>query len=182
MTVAITALALGALGVACVNGGGGSGSESSSDEGQEYVEALMAASRDPVATDQDLECYARSLVDAVGVDKLQRAGVTPEDMSVPDASLSDFGISFDNGQVDAFWAGLNQCMNVRAFVLRSLAADGELSDDEVDCLDDTMSDDLIKRFITGAIAEGEHAFQEDDQLTSDLVDAFGECRGAMPES
>ena len=151
-------------------------------DGQEYVDALVAPSVDEGAPAEDMECYARSFVDAVGVDVLQGAGVTHEDMSDPDASLNDFGITFDDGQVDAFWSDLNQCMDVRAFFFGSLAADGELSDKTVDCPDDTMDDDLIKRFMVGAIAEGEDAFQEDDQLTSDLAGVFSECPGAAPES
>ena len=181
--VALTALALGTLGVACGDDGGrGSGGEPSSDEGQEYVDAMVSASDDEAATAEDMECYARSFVDAVGVDVFQGAAVTPEDMSDPDASLNDFGITFEDAQVNAFWDDLNQCMNVRAFFYEGLAADGELSDETVDCLDDTMDDDLIKRFIVGAIAEGEDAFQEDDQLTRDLAGAFSECPGALPEN
>jgi hypothetical protein len=183
VTVTVTALALGVLGVACGDdGGGGSGGESSSNEGQEYVDALVASNVAEGAPAEDMECYARSLVDAVGVDVLQGAGVTPEDMRDTDASLSDFGITFDAGQVDAFWGDLNQCMDVRTFFLGSLGADGDLSAETVDCLDDTMEDDLIKRFMVGAIAEGEGAFQEDDQLTSDLASVFSECPGAVPES
>jgi hypothetical protein len=182
VTVALTALALGALGVACGDDGAGGSGGQSSDEGQEYVDALVAASEDEAATAEDIECYARSLVEGVGVDVLREARVTPEDMSDPDASLNDFGITLDDGQVDAFWGDLNQCMDVRAFFFGSLAADGELSDETVDCLGDTMDDDLIRRFIVGAIAEGEDAFQEDDQLTSDLAGVFSECPGALPEN
>jgi hypothetical protein len=183
VTVALTALVLGTLGVACGDdGGGGSGGDSSSDEGQEYVDALVAANVDEGAPAEDMECYARSFIDAVGVDVLQGAGVTPADMSDQGATLNDFGITLDDAQVDAFWGDLNQCMNVRAFFLASLAADDELPDEMVDCFDDAMDDDLIKRFMVGAVAEGEDAFQDDTQLASDLADVFSGCRVVVPEN
>ena len=179
-TMALTVMALGTL-VACgEDDGGGSGGESSLDEGQEYIDAMVADSDNEGLPAEDIECYARSFVDAVGVDALQGAGVTPEDMS-SDASLNDFDITFDDTQVDAFWSDLNECMDVRAFFLESLAADGEISDETVDCLDERMDDDLIKRFIVGAVTEGEDAFQEDDQLTRDLASVLTDCRGALPE-
>lgn len=183
VTVALTALALGTLGGACGDdGGGGPGGESSSDESQEYVDAIVAANDDDEAvTAEDMECYGRSLVDAVGVDVLQGAGITPEEMSDSD-SLNNFGITFSDAQADALWSDLNECMDVRAFFYRALADGGEVSNETVACLDNTIDDDLIKRFIIGAVTEGDDAFQEDDQLTRDLAAAFSECPGASPEN
>jgi hypothetical protein len=122
-----------------------------------------------------VECYAGSLVDAVGIDAFHAAEVTPEDLSELDGSLDDLGIAFADAQVDAFWNDLNQCMNMRAFFFEALAADGDFADATVDCLHDSMDNNLIKRFMAGAVAEGQDAFEEHDQLTGDLADAFSEC-------
>ena len=176
----LTALGLGVLAVACGDDGdGASGDESSSDERQEYIDAIVAAPVNQGAAAEDMECYAGSLVDAVGIDAFHAAELTPEDVSELDAPLDDVGIPFDDAQADAFWNDMNQCMDVRAFFFETLAAGGEYADETIDCLEDTMDENLIKRFITGAITEGEDAFEEDDQLTRDLADAFSECRAGQ---
>ncbi|MGH9187292.1 MAG: hypothetical protein ACRD0U_15995, partial [Acidimicrobiales bacterium] len=113
LVMVVGLLAVSAAACADEAGSGGSGS----DEGQEYVDAIVAASGEQAATDEENECFARSFVDAIGLDELREA-VTPAEIEEnPDSSPADMGITLDEEQADAFWDDLNGCMDVEALFI-----------------------------------------------------------------
>ncbi|MGH9231476.1 MAG: hypothetical protein ACRD07_22580 [Acidimicrobiales bacterium] len=184
MTLAVAVLVVGAWGAACGDddgGGGGSGGESSSDDGQEYVDAIVASSDESDLTDEENECFARAFVDAVGVEQLEGA-VTPDEIREnPESSPEEFGISLDDDQVDAFWEDVNECMDVRAAFVEGLTEGEDMSEETVDCLEDAIDDDLLKRLLVTSLMEGDDALQGDEELRSDLIGVLGECPGAVSE-
>jgi hypothetical protein len=183
MMLAVAVLAMGAAGAACGgddNDGGGSG-ESSSEEGQEYVDAIIASNDDSGLTDEENQCFARAFVDAVGVDQLQDA-VTPEEIREnPESTPEEFGITLDEDQGDAFWEDVNDCMDVRAAFVEGITEGEDLSEEAVNCLEDAIDDNLLKRIFLTSLIEGEAALEEDQELTSDLFAVFSECPEAVTE-
>jgi hypothetical protein len=185
VTLVLALAAMGIFGAACGGdddeSGGGSGGDSSSDEGQEYVDAIVASSNESDLTDEESECFARAFVDAVGVDQLHDA-VTPDEIREdPQSSPSEFGITLDDAQADAFWEDLNDCMDVRAEFVEALTAGENVSDQDVECLERAIDDDLLKRLLVTSVMEGDEALEDDEELRADLIDAFNECPGALPE-
>jgi hypothetical protein len=153
-----------------------------SEEGQEYVDAIAETSDDGTITDEENECFARSFVDAVGVDELQEA-VTPEEITEsPDSSPADLGITLDDDQADAFWDDVNRCMDVKELFIEGIAEGEALSDDDKACLEDAFDDDLVKEIMVGVLVEGEDSFEGDDELMGDLFAVFSECPGAVPDT
>jgi hypothetical protein len=183
ITVAAAVLALTALGAACGDDGGGeSGGESSSEEGQEFVDAIAASSEESTLNGEESECFARAFVDAVGVDQLQAATTPQEIRDNPDTSPADLGITLDENQGDSLWDHLNGCMDVRAEFLETIAADDELPEEAVDCLESEMDNDLLKRLMVTAFGEGVDALQEDAELTEELVALFAACPDASADA
>jgi hypothetical protein len=177
--LAVAVLMMAALGVACGDDDDGGGGESSSDEGQEYVDAIVASNDDSELTDEENECFARAFVDAVGVEQLQGA-VTPDEIREdPESSPGEFGITLDEDQADAFWEDVNECMDVRAAFVEGLTEGEDMSQETVDCLEDAIDDDLLKRVLVTSLMEGEEALQEDQELMSDLIGVLGDCPGAV---
>lgn len=179
----LAVLVMAALGAACGDddGGGGGGGESSSEEGQEYVDAIVASNDDSELTDEENECFARAFVDAVGVDGLQGA-VTPDEIREdPQSSPEEFGITLDDDQADAFWEDVNECMDVRAAFVEGLTEGEDMSQETVDCLEDAIDDDLLKRVLVTSLMQGEDALQEDQELMSDLIGVLSDCPGAVTD-
>ena len=183
MILAVAALVMGAVGGACGgdDGGGGSGGESSSDEGQEYVDAIVASNDDSELTDEENECFARAFVDAVGVDQLLGVVSPDEIRDNPESSPEEFGITLDDDQADAFWEDVNECMDVRAAFVEGLTEGENMSEETVDCLEDAIDDDLLKRVLVTSLMEGEDALQEDQDLMSDLIAVLSDCPGVVTE-
>jgi hypothetical protein len=80
--LAATGLCAGLMFAACGSSGG---SSASSSEGKKYVAAMLAAKGSNSIT-KDLnptqaKCLAEGLIDAVGVDTLKKAGVTPQEFA-----------------------------------------------------------------------------------------------------
>jgi hypothetical protein len=178
--LAVAVLMMAALGAACGDDDDGGG-ESSSDEGQEYVDAIVASNDDSELTDDESECFARAFVDAVGVEELQGAVTPGEIREDPESSPEDFGISLDDAQADAFWEDVNECMDVRAAFVEGLTEGEDMSQETVDCLEDAIDDDLLKRILVTSLMEGEDALEEDEDLMGDLIGVLSDCPGAVTE-
>jgi hypothetical protein len=179
--LAVAVLVMAALGAACGDDDAGGGGESSSEEGQEYVDAIVASNDDSELTDEENECFARAFVDAVGVDELQGA-VTPDEIREdPQRSPEEFGITLDDDQADAFWEDVNECMDVRAAFVEGLTEGEDMSQETVDCLEDAIDDDLLKRVLVTSLMQGDDALQEDQELMGDLIGVLGDCPGAVTE-
>lgn len=158
--------------------GGGTGTSGGGDAGlrQDYVDAIVETAGDGEVpfTVEDRTCMAESFVDGLGVDAMDEAGVTPDDIrDDPDSSPSELGLEFSGEQAADFYDRLSGCMNVRALFLEAMGAGGELPDEAVACIDENVSDDLLERFFTVGFTEGDEGFE--DGLDQELEDAVAPC-------
>ncbi len=156
-----------------------------SDEAQPYVDAMVEGM---VSTDDDedlqldqeqAECLAPRWVETIGVDRLQDAGLEPDDFATDgDPDLSSLGLSEDEGGelYDAF----GDCdIDLKAEFIRSLTADQELSEEDAACLSDAFSDDFLRRIMVTSLVAGDDALDDNEELTSELLSVFSECPGAI---
>jgi hypothetical protein len=183
ITPAVSMVVMCGLAAACGDDdGGGSSGESGSPEGQEYVDAIVASNDTSDLTDEENECFARAFVDAVGVEELQGA-VSPDEIRAnPETTPQEFGITLDGDQADAFWEDVNECMDVRAAFVEGMTEGEDVSEEAVNCLEDAIDDDLLKRIFVTSLMEGEQALDQDEELTSDLMSVLSECPEAVTES
>lgn len=183
ITLAVSMVVMCGLAAACGDDdGGGSSGESGSPEGQGYVDAIVASNDTSDLTDEENECFARAFVDAVGVEELQGA-VSPDEIRAnPETTPQEFGITLDGDQADAFWEDVNECMDVRAAFVEGMTEGEDVSEEAVNCLEDAIDDDLLKRIFVTSLMEGEQALDQDEELTSDLMSVLSECPEAVTES
>jgi hypothetical protein len=73
-------------------------------------------------------------------------------------------------------------MDVRAAFVEGLTEGEDMSQETVDCLEDAIDDDLLKRVLVTSLMEGEDALQEDQDLMSDLIGVLSDCPGAVTDS
>ncbi|MFP5255839.1 MAG: hypothetical protein ACLGI8_08340 [Acidimicrobiia bacterium] len=176
----LTATALSSLLLlaACGDDGGGGGGDLSSDE-QEYVDAAMAEfdpeQAEPL-TEDDARCVVTSMVDSLGVDRLEELGITPASFGTDDAPFPE-GLNEDeaNDLVDGF----DSCIDLPALFTEQMAADPSIDDETKECLEGAFDEDTIRSLFVTMLTEGEDALQEDPELLQELMSILQECPGAM---
>ena len=164
---------------ACGDDDGGGGGDLSSEE-KEYVDAAMAefdpAEAEPL-TEDDARCVVTSMVEAIGVDRLEELGVTPESFSSDDGAPFPEGLTEDeaNGVVDGF----EGCIDLPALFTESMAADESIDEETKACLADAFDEDTIRRIFVTMLTEGEDALSDDPELMQEFLGIFEECPGAL---
>jgi hypothetical protein len=171
--VAASLLVLGIVAAACGNGDGDGDDPAAIEE--EYVEAFAATRADDDFTNEETACIARALVDAVGVERLEPIVTPTEIRDNPERSPVELGATMNDEQMDLFWADLNTCVNIRELFIEGIAADGDVSDQAMACLEGAIDDDFLKPLIVTLVLEGEEALQEDDELVATVFSLFSEC-------
>jgi hypothetical protein len=165
---------------ACGDDDGGSGSGGLSDKEQEYVDAAMAEYDPEEAkplTEDDARCIVTSMVEGVGVDRLEDLGITPQQFGSDDGSTFPEGLTDEeaNRVVDGF----DGCIDLPALFTESLAADASLSDEDKACLDDAFDNDTIRKIFVTMLTQGEDALQDDPELMNEFMAIFQKCPEAL---
>jgi len=167
--------------VACSTGGGGGGDDAVSDEGKPYAESLSknltkGGEGEIELSDEQANCIAPKWVNTMKPDRLKKAGIKPADLGSDDNTdmLARLKLSKDEGValVDAF----SDCgVNLKESFL---AADSDLTDDDRNCLNDAISDDLLKEVLVIGFTKGPGALSEDSDLAKEYEKAIKKCPGA----
>ena len=110
---------------------GGTGASGETFEADEYVDALV---EDIGGDEENATCVAEALVDAIGTERLEASGVTPEEF-VAISSLDEVGLQLDESAAPALQAELEACPSL--VDLFGEAADA--SDEQVECVRDNLS-------------------------------------------
>jgi hypothetical protein len=135
----------------------------------EYVEALSASwSEDAELPSPATEgpCLAEGYVDAVGVDAIEAAGVTPESIREDDDDVLDM-VELDAEQADGLAGAFIDCVDLGRFFLESSGTGPEA----MSCFRDALVAD--GRFRTGTAAG--FAGEDSDEATDAIFDALAAC-------
>jgi hypothetical protein len=150
------------------NGGGGGGSE-------DYVAAIMETSEDSTITEEQNRCFAEAVVDGIGADGFEAAGVTPDDIrESPDQSPTDLGITFDDEMKERFWGAVNGCVDVREMFVESMAQGQEITDEQRTCLSDGLDEEFVKAMMLAAFTGDASAYQ-DPEIAGKLTEVMTTC-------
>ena len=182
LVIGALALALGA----CGDDDDG-GSEVSEAE-QPYVDALIESAAEESDDEDDefdldeeqAECVAPAWVGIIGADRLEEAGVEPDELPEDDFDFSTLGLTQEDGE--AMYDALGECgVEVRDAFIAGLAEDESLSDEDRQCVDEAFDEDLLRRIIVTGFVEGEEALDQDEELMGEVFAVFAECPGAAPD-
>jgi hypothetical protein len=173
-----TRLALGLLAVTgllvtgCSDDDGGDGASAEvSAEAQPYVDAMkvsMANSQDESdpfnLSEGQIDCMAPRMINAVGVDRLEEAGVTPEDIENDTDSMdfSDLDLSEDDG--NAIYDAFGACdINLRDVMMESFASE-DVPAEAQECIEGVLTDDNLRTFIVSMMVNGEDGMESDPAM------------------
>jgi hypothetical protein len=173
--------AVGSLLLVACGSGGGNGA--SSAKGKQYVDALVKDKSSNGLTSEltttQARCFAGKIVDAVGVDTLEKAGITPANVASAkglDALSGKVTKDQANKVVDALLS--NTCFDFGAVIRKQTPSLAKLSTDKVDCLFKNLFDlpaaraELANLLITGKDPNFDKAFGG----TSELFTILGKCK------
>jgi hypothetical protein len=154
-------------------------------DAQAYVDGMIEAfdNADPGELQIDREqaqCLAPKWVDTIGADRLAAAGIEPQDFAEEgNVDLTTVGLAEDDG--NAMYDAMAECdIDVRTLFMGSLTTGASLSEEDIQCVDDAIDDDLLRRIMVTVLVEGDDGLNEDQQLAGEMVDALGECPGLVP--
>lgn len=118
---------------------------------QAYLDVAVAAFDGQLPIDPEaVECFAGAFIDAIGVDNLVEAGVSPEELNEAD-SLDELGVEVEDGATDRAAENLGDCEIDYASILATVAADGEAASPEaIECLEGELDSDALDRALAGA--------------------------------
>jgi hypothetical protein len=159
-----------------VTGCGGDSSDGGEQDGgradrADYVDAIAEVQQDPAASEEANRCLAEAFVDVVGVEALAEA-VTPDEIrDDPDTPPAEHGIEVDVEQGSRFVDLLSECSDIRGLMLDSIAIDS--GPDVAACYDDTMDDELFRRYVVSVMFHGD--LTGDPDLQADLAQVANSC-------
>ncbi len=100
-------------------------------------------------------------------------GITPDQISsdTDNEKLATLGLSEADG--NKMYDAYGECdVDVRAEFAKSLASSTEVSED---CINDALSDDLLRRLFVTSVTKGQAGLDADEALTNDIFAALGKC-------
>lgn len=172
--VVVAVIVVGAGAVLLARGGDGR-----SEEEQAYVDALADWTESQQAEDLDFDgeesrCFAEAIVDAVGVGALQDVA-TPEEIRANTEDDPLDAVEVDRSQAEAIYDDTDGCIEYREVFLNAARRQGELSDAQLECLDEALTDELVRNYLVATFDEEEEALQDAEQA---LDEAAAPCEDA----
>lgn len=142
----------------------------------QYVDAIVAiGSEDDLEgfTEEDRVCVAEAFVDSFGAEEIQAAGIAVEDIAEYGAP-GELGLDFSDDQADAFYDQLTSCLDLRELLIEG-ALGGELSPEAADCINENLTDDLLKSFFVTGFTQGDEGFDANPELQEAINTALEPC-------
>jgi hypothetical protein len=132
-------------------------------------------------TPEQAECMAPKWLATVGVERLKEHDIAPsmigDDNSDDGSALADLGLTEAEG--NALYDAFGECgVELREEFVQSMTED--LDADAAACVDDAMTDDLLRRLMVASIVQGDGALDQDEELAADFRSALAPCDDQAP--
>lgn len=146
-----------------------------------YVDALASSlvGRDdlgePISRDQ-ADCIAPRWVDALGHERLVGASIHPGTLANGNvaAALKEL---IGRPEATDMVAALTECgIDLQSALVTEISRDGNLTDDQVQCIVDSLPDGYIEQLVAISLADGRDALDADPSLKEPIIDAASTCR------
>lgn len=150
----------------------GSENESESNGGSDadaYIEALAASlqeDEDLSIDEETARCTAAAGVNTVGVDALEAADVTPEELAEPDSSLESLGVEIPDDAALDMSAALQDCNLGETFaqvLVDSFASEEtvQMPEDAATCIADNIDEEALSMLLANSFVTGGEGSDED---------------------
>lgn len=156
--------------------GGGEEPAGGDDEllgGDEYTDVLAASFEDAEtgfgATAEESRCAAEEIVDAIGAERMQEAGITAEQLSADETAGSD--LTEEEGTVVA--DAVIGCIDLAAAYARGFTG-GQATADDTACIAERFDDDIYRQLIVADVTTGSDA-KLPREVADVLADTFVSC-------
>jgi hypothetical protein len=125
---------------------------------------------------QDATCAAEGVVSAVGLETLHQLGVSPAEIR-DGQELPDLVGHLDEEQAQGVVDALLRCLDFGRVIGEQLAANtgNELTDDQVQCINDRIEDDPAVRDAIVRSYTGEPPAEQDAEAPVDILAVASEC-------
>lgn len=147
------------------------GTQRGMQQEEAYADALVDSWRSHETTldTDELQCLARSLVRAIGVNTM-RGHVTVEEVrDVPAFSPSRLGIEASGRLASVLYGEAGACMDVRQVLVDAMLDGESVTERQRMCIEKRFDDDIAKTFLATILFEG----------TDELVDRSGDLRRSL---
>lgn len=153
----------------------GSGGDGASDDAKPYVDAMtksITADKDSPMDDKQARCFSEGFIDAVGLDKIKKAG-TPKEFAdkSDDLEFEDMNLTRDEGE--KIYAQFDECgVDLRTALLEDVLSGDEMTAEAKSCVKKTLTDENIRDFFIALMVSGEDAASKDKnggELTKALM-------------
>jgi hypothetical protein len=168
--VAVVALAL----TACGDDDGGSDADA-----QPYVDAVtrsLQGDEEFPVSDDTAACIGEAVVDAVGADRLEEAGVTPKEFEDAE-DFDDLGIELTDDDIDRLGSGLAGCDLADAITQGFASELPGLTDGDLECISDGIDDDALGDAMAQGLLGGDDVNPED--IVGPVFDGLKDCPDAV---
>jgi hypothetical protein len=154
------------------------GSEGESKEAKPYVDAMVASmteDEDAPFNEEEARCFSEKMIDVVGLKKFEDAG-TPEEFKSGDDSLDFESLKLDRKQGEEIYDNFDKCgVDMRDELLKEMSADEEYDAETKKCLEEGLTDDVVKDFFVSTMVEGEDSLDSEDGPGAELMSTMMEC-------
>lgn len=144
-----------------------------------YVEAIadaMRADEDFPLESDDADCLASEIVDAVGVDTFEDAGIEPDDITDPDFEFEDAGLELDEDTAEAMVDAFGNCdISFVDLMVDQMAAEGDVDDDLRDCIADNLDEDLFGDLMVQGLLGNEESVENSEEFVSAIFGLLAAC-------
>jgi hypothetical protein len=137
--------------------------------GSPLAEALAADMLDegegsPVATEEEANCWANSIVDEIGEDRLEELGMTVENVG----DVEDY--DFTDDEMSTMVESMFDCIDVKAAFAAEFEED--FGAEGAECVADALDEDLVKEAM---LAEQSGAEEPSAEFMQAFLDIAAEC-------
>ena len=170
----VAVLGLAVLAAAC------GGDDDDANARQDYVDAVVAVSGSDDLTEAQSICFAESVVDAIGVEKLDKATSPRGIRNEKTSNMVDLGVDVTTEEAEDFYERINRCVDLRQIIIDSVMHGQDVTDEGKACLDQQLTDDLLKRFMVNGFTHSLDGGAQNGPILDEISAAFDAC--AAPQS
>jgi hypothetical protein len=145
-----------------------------SGERQKLIDSLSAQQKGSNEfSDSEIKCMVPGMVDAIGVDKLVKAGAADK----KGANLQELGIDLSDKQAGDLFDAMSKCVDLRAAFAKGMAGSG-ISAAQGKCVSDAIDDATFRKLMVTALTEGDKGLSSDPSFTQAITQAATSCMAA----